>query len=93
MVFEKLRCWRLPLRPFLAKTSSIDQVDIESPVVVIVKERDYASLSFNDVALMIGRAPNVGNVQPTVKTANARIPIAACPQMDPIFSSTRLQKN
>ena len=25
---------------------------------------------------------------PTVKTGNARIPIAACPQMDPIFSST-----
>src|SRR5580704_10519929 len=57
IVFEKLRCWRLPLRPLLAKMSSIGQVDIEPPVVVIVKERDSASLSFNDVALVIGRAP------------------------------------
>ena len=63
IVFEKLGGWRFSFRPLLAKTGSIGQVHIEPAVVVVVKERDSASLGLDDVAFVVNATPDVGNVQ------------------------------
>jgi hypothetical protein len=34
-----------------------------SAVVVVIEERDAAALGFDDVALVINRAPDIGNVE------------------------------
>ena len=63
VVLVQMRPGGLPGRPVFAEARSIGQINIEPAVVVVIEERDPAALGFDDVALVIDRAPDIGNVE------------------------------
>jgi len=49
--------------PLFAELSSVGEIDIEPAIVVVIEEGETGAFGFDDVALVIGIAPDVGGVE------------------------------
>src|ERR1700720_4465389 len=54
-----MRSRRLAGGPVGVEPSSVGEIDVQPAVVVVVKESQAASFGFDDVALVVGAAPDV----------------------------------
>ena len=49
--------------PFRVESCSVREVNVKPAVLVVIEECEPAAFGFNDVALVIGASPNVGDRQ------------------------------
>ena len=64
IVLVEMRSGCLAGRPVRVEASSVGEINIEPAVVVVIEEGQAAAFGFDDVALVIDRAPDVGSIQP-----------------------------
>src|SRR5208282_1837001 len=55
---------RLAWQPGGVQASSIGEINVEPAVLIVIKERDAASLGLNDITLAVNTAPNIGCREP-----------------------------
>ena len=63
IVFVEMRSRRLAGRPVGVEARAVGEINVEPAVVVVIEKGQAAALGFDDVALVIDRAPDVGSIQ------------------------------
>jgi len=63
VIFVQMGGGRFSRRPMSAELSAVSQVDIQPAIIVVIEKGQTASFCFNDVTLMVGGAPDVGDGQ------------------------------
>ena len=63
IVLVQMRGRSLARRPVGVEARAIGEIDVEPAVVVVIEEGQAAAFGFNDVALVIDAAPDVGSIQ------------------------------
>src|SRR5437868_762866 len=58
-----MRSGRLSCGPIGVEARAVREVDVEPAIVVVIEESETAAFGFDDVALVIGLAPDVGRVE------------------------------
>ena len=64
IVFVQMRGRSFSGGPLLVQLRAVGEVDVKPSVVVIVEKGEAAAFGFDDVALVIGGAPDVGDGRP-----------------------------
>ena len=63
IVFVEMRSGGFAGRPVGVEARAVGEINVEPSVVVVIEEGQAAAFGFDDVALVINRAPDVGSIQ------------------------------